>query len=150
MKVTKYMLETFRATLNEIKVLEQQLERLIKDEREWKQTDTVKGSSPEYPYLPTVFKVSGFSFEESEAVEEIRKKQKQTKKRILDKKLTLERQRAEVECWLETVKDPNIRCIIRLYYIEGYSYERICKFLGTEGDGSTQRKQINKFWKDRK
>lgn len=149
MKVTKYMLETYRATLNEIKVLEEQYDKLIKDEREWKQTDTVKGSSPEYPYLPTVFKVSGFSFEESEVVEEIRKKRKQTKSRILNKKLTLERQRAAVECWLETVEDPNIRCIIRLYYIEGYSYEKICKFLGAEGDGSTQRKQINKFWKDR-
>jgi DNA-directed RNA polymerase specialized sigma24 family protein len=144
------MLETFRATLNEIRVLEEQLDKLIKDEHEWRQTDTVKGSSTEYPYLPTVFKVSGFSPEESETVSEIRKKQKQTKKRILDKKLTLEQQRAVTERWLDTIDDPNIRCIIRLYYIEGYSYEKICRFLGTEGDGSTQRKQINKFWKSRK
>lgn len=149
MKVTKYMLETYRAMLNEIKVLEEQLDKLIKSEREWRQTDTVKGSSPEYPYLPTVFKVSGYSLEDSEAVEEIRKKQKQTKSKIFNKKLELEKQRAAVECWLETVDEPNIRCIIRLHYIEGYSFENVCRFLGTEGDGSTQRKQLERFWKSK-
>ena len=149
MRVTKYMLETYRATLVEIEVLEKHLDKLLKDEREWKQTETVKGSSSEFPYLPTVFKVSGFSFEDSEAVTEIKKLQKQTKAKILQKKLTLERQKAAVECWLDSVTDPNIRCIIRLYYIQGLSWEDTCKELGEVGDGSTQRKQINKFWKER-
>lgn len=150
MKVTKYMLETYRATCNEIKVLQEQYDRLLEKEHDIRQTDTVKGSSPEYPYLPTVIKLEGLPVAGSKAVEKIKKQRQKTQTDILNKKLTLERQRAAVECWLETVDDPNIRCIIRLYYIEGYSYEKICKFLGTEGDGSTQRKQINKFWKDKK
>lgn len=150
MRVTKYMLETYRATLVEIEVLEKHLDKLLKDEREWKQTETVKGSSSEFPYLPTVFKVSGFSFDDSEAVTEIKKLQKQTKTKILQKKLSLERQKAAVECWLDSVTDPNIRCIIRLHYIEGLSYAAVCRQLGEEGDGTTQRKQMNKFWESQK
>ena len=149
MEATKYMLETYRTTAVEITVLEKYLDKLLKDEREWRQTDTVKGSSSEFPYLPTVFKVSGFSFEESEAVTEIKKLQKQTKEKILQKKLNLERQKADVEDWLNTVSDPNIRSIIRLYYIQGLSWEKVCEELNEYGDGSTQRKQLNKFWKSK-
>ena len=150
MQVTRFMLETFRAAKNEIKVLQEQLDSLAEEEKEHQQTDTVKGSSPEYPYLPTVFKVSGLGIEDSAAVERIKAKRQKTKAKLLEKKMLLEEQREAVETWLDGIADPNIRSIIRLYYIEGYSYERICVFLGTEGDGSTQRKQINKFWQNQK
>lgn len=150
MRITKYMLETYKATVAEIKALEIHLDELRQDERDWRQMDTVKGSCAEFPYLPTIFKVSGFSADDCESVTEIRKLQKQTEAKIIQKKLTLERQKAEVECWLDSVADPNIRCIIRLYYIAGLSWEDVCRFLGEEGDGSTQRKQANKFWKNQK
>lgn len=150
MRVTKYMLETYRATVAEIAVLEKHLDKLRADERQWQQMDTVKGSSAEYPYLPTVFKVNGIAPEDSEAVVEIKRLQKQTKAKTNQKKLTLERQKAAVERWLDAVPDPNIRSIIRLHYIEGLSFADVCTELGAEGDGSTQRKQLNKFWKSQK
>lgn len=149
MEAKKYMLETYRATAVEIIVLEKYLNKLQKDEQKWKQTDIVKGSNSEFPYLPTVFKVSGFSFEESESVNEIRELQKKTNATIIQKKLTLERQKADIEDWLNTVTDPNIRSIIRLYYIQGLSWEKVCEELNEYGDGSTQRKQLNKFWKSK-
>lgn len=150
MKVTKYMLETYRAGIAEIAVLEKYLDKLEKDEQKWKQTDTVKGSSAEFPYLPMTIKVSGISSENTEAVEKIKKLQQQTKVKIYQKKLELERQRAAVECWLDTVTDPNIRSLIRLHYIMGLSWEDICETLELSGDGSTQRKQMNRFWKMQK
>ena len=150
MKVTKYMLETYRAGIAEIAVLEKYLDKLEKDEQKWKQTDTVKGSSAEFPYLPMTIKVSGMAPKSTEAVEKIKKLQQQTKIKIYQKKLELERQRAAVECWLDTVADPNIRSLIRLHYIMGLSYLEVCRELGLDGDGTTQRKQMNRFWKNQK
>ncbi len=150
MRVTKYMLENYRAGVVEIAVLEKYLDKLEEDEMKWKQTDTVKGSSPEFPYLPVTVKVSGIAPKNTEAVEKIKKLQKQTKAKICQKKLELERQRAAVELWLDTVVDPNIRCIIRLHYIQGFSYSEVCRELGFDGDGTTQRKQMNRFWKNQK
>ncbi len=150
MKVTKYMLETYRAGIAEIAVLEKYLDKLEKDELKWKQTDTVKGSSAEFPYLPMTIKVSGIASENTEAVEKIKKLQQQTKAKIYQKKLELERQRAAVECWLDKVADPNIRSLIRMHYIMGLSWEDICETLEFTGDGSTQRKQMNRFWKTQK
>lgn len=150
MRVTKYMLETYRAGVVEIAVLEKYLDKLAEDERQWKQTDTVKGSSPEFPYLPVTVKVSGIAPQNTEAVEKIKKLQQQTKVKIYKKKLELERQRAAVELWLDTVADPNIRSLIRLHYMMGLSWEDICRTLDLSGDGSTQRKQMNRFWKMQK
>ncbi len=150
MKVTKYMLETYRAGVVEIAVLEKYLDKLAEDERQWKQTDTVKGSGTEFPYLPMTIKVSGIAPQNIEAVEKIKKLQQQTKVKICKKKLELERQRAAVELWLDTVADPNIRSLIRLHYMMGLSWEDICKTLDLSGDGSTQRKQMNRFWKMQK
>lgn len=150
MRVTKYMLETYRATLCEIEVLKIQLDKLREDERSWVQTDTVKGSSPEFPYMPTVFKVSGFSAADTESVSEIKKLQKQIKSKLIAKKLALQKNQAAIELWLDGVDDPNIRSIIRLYYIDGFSFSQICETLGMNGDGSTQRKQLERFWKNQK
>lgn len=147
MKVTKYMLENYRAEVVEIAVLEKYLDKLEKDEQKWKQTDTVKGSSPEFPYLPVTIKVGGIAPQNTEAVEKIKKLQQQTRVKICKKKLELERQRAAVELWLDKVADPNIRSLIRLHYMMGLSWEDICKTLELSGDGSTQRKQMNRFWK---
>ena len=146
MKVTKYMLESYRAGVAEIVVLEKYLDKLEADEQEWKDTDTVKGSGAEYPYLPMTIKVSGIAPQNAKAVEEIRKLQQQTKAKICKKKLELERQKAAVERWLDKINDPNIRCIIRLHYIEGLSYADVCFEMGYDGDGTTQRKQMNRFW----
>ena len=150
MKVTKYMLETYRARVAEIAVLEKYLEELESDELKWKQTDTVKGSSSEFPYLPLTIKVSGIAPKNAEAVDRIKKLQHQTKAKIYQKKLELERQKAAVECWLDTVADPNIRCIIRLHYIQDMPYKDVCRELGLDGDGTTQRKQMNRFWENQK
>lgn len=150
MKVTKYMLENYRAGVVEIAVLEKYLDKLEKDEAKQIQTDTVKGSSPEFPYLPVTVKVSGIAPQNIEAVEKIKKLQQQTKVKIYQKKLELERQRAAVELWLDKVADPNIRSLIRLHYIMGLSWEDICETLELSGDGSTQRKQMNRFWKIQK
>lgn len=146
MKVTKHMVETYRASVVEIKVLEKYLDKLEDDERHWMQTDTVKGSSTEYPYLPLTIKVSGVAPQHAKAVEEIRKLQQQTRAKIFKKKLELEKQKAAVERWVNKINDPNIRCIIRLHYIEGLSYSDVCYELGFDGDGTTQRKQMNRFW----
>lgn len=147
MKVTKYMLESYRAGVTEIAVLEKYLDKLEKDEMKLHQTDTVKGSSEQFPYLPMTIKVSGVAPEDTKAVDKIKRLQQQTKAKIYKKKLELERQRAAVELWLDEVADPNIRSLIRLHYIMGLSWEDVCETLDIAGDGSTQRKQMDHFWK---
>lgn len=150
MKVTKYMLENYRAGVAEIAVLEKYLDKLKEDEMKLYQTDTVKGSSEQFPYLPMTIKVSGIAQEDTEAADKIKKLQQQTKTEVFKKKLNLERQRAAVELWLDKVTDPNIRSLIRLHYMVGLSWEDICKTLELSGDGSTQRKQMNRFWETQK
>lgn len=150
MKVTKSMLENYRAGKMEIIALEKYLDKLEEDKRGFEQTDIVKGSSTQFPYLPITVRVSGVAPEDMDTVDKIKNLQRQTEAKIWQKKLALERQKAAVERWLEKVADPNIRSLVRLHYIIGLSWEEVCRTLAIEGDGSTQRKQMDRFWKSYK
>jgi len=65
-------------------------------------------------------------------------------KKIMRKERQLSRQVSEIEDWLDSVPDPEMRTILRYYYAEGMSQREIGEKLGY--DRSTITKRIHMFW----
>lgn len=67
--------------------------------------------------------------------------------KINQKQMELEQKVAELEDYIEEVEEAEMRDIIRLYYVEGYSQEQIGELKGY--DRSTIAKKLNRFWEGR-
>jgi RNA polymerase sigma factor (sigma-70 family) len=65
-------------------------------------------------------------------------------KKILRKERQLARKVSEIEDWLESVPDPEMRTILRYYYEEGLSQREIGEKLGYERSTITHRLHV--FW----
>ena len=51
----------------------------------------------------------------------------------------------EMEDWIDSVEDPTMRTILRMYYRDGMKYKQIGKELGYSIDGI--KSKLNRFWK---
>lgn len=51
----------------------------------------------------------------------------------------------EMEDWIDSIEDPTMRTILRMYYRDGMKYKQIGKELGYSIDGIKSR--LNRFWK---
>ena len=47
--------------------------------------------------------------------------------------------------FIKKIRDSNLRDIIKLKFIDGYSWEKVATQRGTCGDGSTERKQVLRY-----
>ena len=49
--------------------------------------------------------------------------------------------------YIQSVEDSQIRMILTLRYVSGLTWQQIAKSMGRIGDGSTERKKLNRFLK---
>ena len=49
--------------------------------------------------------------------------------------------------YIQSVEDSQMRMILTLRYINGLTWQQIAKSMGVVGDGSTERKKLNRFLK---
>ena len=99
------------------------------------QEDIVTGSNSEFPYEPQHFKIRGYgSIEYPKKKQELRAKIARVRAEI-----------REVEAYIESVEDPEMRNILSMYYILGMKQEQIANKYGYER--STISKKIKEFWK---
>ena len=49
--------------------------------------------------------------------------------------------------YIQSVEDSQMRMILTLRYVNGLTWRQIAKSLGVAGDGSTERKKLNRFLK---
>ena len=49
--------------------------------------------------------------------------------------------------YIQSVEDSQMRMILTLRYVNGLTWRQIAKSLGVAGDGSTERKKLNRFFK---
>lgn len=106
-KVTKKMLNEYRKTKKEIPVLRAELHLML-------QGDNGFGNSTIYDYRTGEARpqsVVGFDW-----------KLKNRRERILEKK---EAEVDAVEKWINAIEDGQTRCVFRMFYIDGMTWEKI-------------------------
>lgn len=129
--MTKDRLEKMRVLRTEIKLLEADLCYNLPQTK-----DSVKGSMTEYPYIETTIQVEGTDETVKEAL----------KKKIVRKLAQLRHELAELEEWLDGIEDPEMRIILRMYYEQGKTQEKIAEALNYSE--RTIRRKIDIFFKN--
>ena len=120
--MTKDKIKAYRAIESTLKQIRKDIEMC---ERQMQKpgrlmSDIAKGSSPEFPYLPTRMKVE--SYDKSGQTKYI-ERMKRREKDLFDAL-------AELEEWLEDIKDPVLYSIFRMKLRNNMSEEDIGKELG--------------------
>ncbi|MCI8285549.1 MAG: RNA polymerase subunit sigma-24 [Firmicutes bacterium] len=91
------------------------LQDLIKDMSKNTVTDIVYGSSDEFPYVKRSFKIEGADCEKINRI----------KMQLIDKKYAYEKAVAKIEEFFDSVKDSEIRNILRLRYELGLTWNDV-------------------------
>lgn len=108
--MTKRRLEQYSSIKAEIT----ELKAKIKEREKSQLTDTVTGSSPEYPFTKHTVTIKGVDYGDDLLT-----------KRLDEKMFLLDEECAYIEKWLDTVEDSLIRLIVRMKYIEGMSWPQV-------------------------
>lgn len=132
--MTKRRLEQYSSIKAEIKELKEE----IKKREARRMTDTVTGSSPEYPFTKHTVTIEGVDYGSDLLT-----------RRLKEKEYLLDEERIYIEKWLNTVGDSLIRRIIRLKYVECMTWQQVAFRIGKH-DEQYPRKKIDKFLKETK
>lgn len=129
--MTAKELSQYKSAKAEIKSIHKELQELP-DYIEG--TDTVKGSSPGYPYTEHPITIRGLI--------------SNPRKEMLQKRLEkLEQLVSEVDEFLNGIEDVNIARVIRLHFFEEMPWWKVAAKLGGNKTGDACRKRVEKFLK---
>lgn len=134
-------LQQLRPIKKEIEILKQQIEELEYYEKQRFVTDSVKGSSKTFPFVEHSIMITG-----ADSSGYFKKKYR-LQERLSHKVSELMEEVENINKYIDTIDDSEIRSILQLRYINGLSWQQIAASLGTEGDGSTERKKHDRFLK---
>lgn len=130
--------QQLRVINREIEILKDQIYSL-----EPKMTaDKVKGSCLDFPYTLHEIKISGVNTREYDR--KLRRLRRKLQLRLGELIDMVE----EMNRYLDNIEDSEIRQILSLRYIKGFTWRQIALHMGREGDGSTERKKHDRFLKD--
>lgn len=102
-------------------------------------TDSVRGSSPAFPYTMHNIKIKGID------IEEYNTKVKRLKIKLSDRIKKLIDATEEAYSFIGNIEDSEMRQILTLRYINNLTWQQIAFKMGTCGDGSTERKKHDRF-----
>lgn len=112
--MTLEMLEQYADICSEIKTWETELNALYR-KYGGKVTDTVRGSSDEYPYTEHPITISGV---QTQPNKRIRLREERLKRRRTE----AEEKREQIEDFIDMLQDSQLKQIIHYHYIKGYSW----------------------------
>ena len=112
--MTLEMLEQYADICSEIKTWETELNALYR-KYNGKVTDTVRGSSDEYPYTEHPITISGV---QTQPNKRIRLREERLKRRRTE----AEEKREQIEDFIDMLQDSQLKQIIHYHYIKGYSW----------------------------
>lgn len=139
--MTKKELKQLRYLNKEIELLQKQIanaEYLVEKNMAH---DVVEGSNPVWPYQKKTFHIEGVDIPDYEKrVKRLRKKLQRRLEELIEK-------REELEEYISTIDDSELRIIFTLRYINGLSWQQIAAHMGVAGDGSTERKKHDRYLK---
>lgn len=107
-------------------------------------TDSVKGSDPCFPYVEHTILISGVDIDGyNRKVDRLKRKLQKRMDELIDIKV-------ELNEYISTIKDSELRQIFTLRYIDNLTWQQIAiKMGGDEScDGSTERKKHDRFLKN--
>lgn len=125
--------ENLKHRYKEVEIEHQKLEN-FKFKPENYQEDVVKGSDIEFPYAEHHYKIRGYG-----NVEYPRRKNA-----LREKIARIRAEIEEVERYIQSVEDPEMRNILTMYYELGMTQDQIAEQYGYER--STISKKISVFW----
>lgn len=135
--------ETLKRSLENVRALKVEIDsikRSLKQIQPGFAMDTVSGSSPEFPYTKHKMQIAGYAtIEHEKLTEELQKKLRHLsrQKRIAEKRF----EEAENEI------DHEMRAILRDYYINGQSQEKIASRL--KYSRSAIAMKLQRFWENK-
>lgn len=121
--MTKEELKEYKSLLREIRYIGSEL-------REYERTAIVTGSSQEYPYIKRRFSVNASEDRYNLLIER--------EKRCKEKK-------EEIEKYIDSIKSSQVRLIISMRYIKGFSWTKISIELGGGNTADGVRKIHDRF-----
>ena len=130
------MLRQLRHLRNEIRLLQEKLQEL----ENGAVSDVVSGSSQYFPFTERRFTITGLP-SDSYVAKHTSRLRRQLHERICE----LTRLQTALMDWINSIEDSEIRQLLILRYLDGLSWQAIAQRLGTAGDGSTERKKVNRF-----
>ena len=133
----KKQLKQLRYLKNEIKILKEQIENLDYTIT----TDSVKGSSPYFPYVEHSIKITGIDTEDYNR--KTRRLQRKLERRVEELLDLVE----ETNDFIESIDDSLIRQIISLRYINGLTWEQVAAHIGGNNTADSVRKVAERYLK---
>lgn len=128
--MTKNRLKKLRSLIKEAEHLQAEYEEMLCFPKTFVQ-DSVKDYSTGYPHNIVI---QGYGSADFVAL----------RQKLYDNLCKIQRERQELEDWLDSVGDPEMRDILRLQYINGLTQEQIADELGYSRAAIAQK--IKRFW----
>lgn len=128
--------------LNQIKYIKSEImtiEMQINNLEPMSVLDSVKGSSPYFPYTATNFHIEGMDEENYEY------RLKRLQNKLKRKRLELMNLLEETNEFIDRIEDSLVRQIIILKYIEGMSWQGVASVIGGNNTASSVRMAVNRF-----
>lgn len=128
--MTKRRLEQYSSIKAEIKELKEE----IKKREARRLTDTVTGSSPEYPFTKHTVTIEGVDYGSDLLT-----------RRLKEKEYLLDEERIYIEKWLNTVEDSRMRTIIRMRFVKGFTWQQVATGLNMPHKTEKLKKDFYRF-----
>lgn len=137
----KTILQDYIDACELVKETEAEIRKLDRKKRTVVQTN-VKGSSPDFPYIPQHFKIQGTTFNVKDDSQ-----LRYEEKALAQRKARAEEVRHQVDEWLLTIPI-RMQRIIRYKFFEGSTWEEVARRLGRKASGESVRKEFENFFKN--
>lgn len=137
----KHELEQLGHLNKEIEIIKKQIEdiELTKHISDNTISDSVVGSSPVYPYTQHVIKIQGIDTTGYyNRLYKLKQRMEYKLNELMDKV-------EDINEYISTVDDSEMRQILSLRYINGLTWQQVAYHMGMAGDGSTERKKHDRF-----
>jgi len=137
----KRELEQLRYIKKEIEYTQRRVDMADELVEKWTTSTVVEGSLPFFPYTKHRIRVRGIDMAGYEQEAKKLRRKWRAKLRKLTKKI------GEATEYIESIADSEMRMLLTLRYVEGLSWQNIAQKIGVQGDGSAERKRVERFLK---
>lgn len=136
--MNKELLKQYTDACELVRETEYELQKLESKRKKLAQT-SVKGSSPDYPYVEKHYHISGtvFTYADSKAIEA-------EQKLLEERKKAAELIKIKVNEYINQMP-PRMQRIIRMRYFENLTWDQVANQLGRKATGDSVRKEFNNY-----
>lgn len=136
--MTRDRLDQYLALKKETALLEREIDSLREKSAEVV-TDVVSGSSSSFPYTRRTFSISGLSVQDMDRLENKMHRLQERRERISN-------EADEIDQFIGQVSDSQMRQILHLKYLRGFSWRQIARHLGGGNTEDCVRKKVVRFF----